>query len=114
MDMYEQFHAYVRYKLSKIYKIPKRQPIPMHLLGNIMGQMWDEVMKRNWKRRDYTFLANCVFVLLFQIEDIIQPHPNISLANIDEEMVKQDYTPLKMFQEAERYFVSMGFPPLPE
>lgn len=47
MDMYEQFHAYVRYKLSKIYKIPKRQPIPMHLLGNIMGQMWDEVMKRN-------------------------------------------------------------------
>ena len=44
---YEQLHGYVRHKLWQQYGeiVPKDGPIPMHLLGNMWGQTWDNVRK---------------------------------------------------------------------
>lgn len=43
--LYEQLHAYVRHKLRLKYGdiVSEEGPIPMHLLGNMWGQSWDNV-----------------------------------------------------------------------
>lgn len=44
--LYQQLHAYVRNKLSKKYGkdvVSERGPIPMHLLGNLWAQSWENV-----------------------------------------------------------------------
>lgn len=39
--LYKQLHAYVRYQLNKKYgdKVNLKKPIPMHLLGNMWGEL---------------------------------------------------------------------------
>lgn len=51
LPLYEQFHGYVRFKLSNVYNISRHRTIPMHLLGNIMAQIWSEVMWRESRVR---------------------------------------------------------------
>lgn len=44
--LYQQLHAYVRFRLREKYGkriVSEKGPIPMHLLGNMWGQSWDEV-----------------------------------------------------------------------
>lgn len=45
--LYQQLHAYVRYNLRKKYGdiVPEKGSIPMHLLGNMWAQSWDNVSK---------------------------------------------------------------------
>lgn len=47
--LYQQLHAYVRYQLKLKYGdiVSETEPIPMHLLGNMWGQSWENVMKTN-------------------------------------------------------------------
>lgn len=42
---YQQLHAYVRYKLNEKYGdiVPGNGSIPMHLLGNMWAQSWENV-----------------------------------------------------------------------
>lgn len=61
----------------------------MHLLGNMWGQQWAE------------------------IKDIVLPYKTNDV-NLTEEMVKQGYTPLKMFKLAETFFVSLNLSSLPK
>lgn len=44
---YEEIHAYVRFKLSKVYPdhVKLDEPIPAHLLGNMWAQDWSNVFK---------------------------------------------------------------------
>uniref|UniRef100_A0A182PQ22 Angiotensin-converting enzyme n=1 Tax=Anopheles epiroticus TaxID=199890 RepID=A0A182PQ22_9DIPT len=90
--LYEQIHAYVRYKLRKYYGseiVSEKGPIPIHLLGNMWGQTWDN------------------------IADITTPFPNKKLLDVTDEMVRQGYTPLKMFQMGDEFFQSLNMTKLP-
>ena len=65
---YQQLHAYVRAKLRAHYgedKVPKNQPIPAHLLGNMWAQMWGN------------------------INDLVTPYPGKSSVDVTPEMLKQ-------------------------
>jgi len=91
--LYDQLHAYVRMKLRQKYGeevVSKRGPIPAHLLGNMWAQTWSNIF------------------------DLLVPFPNKSSVDVTQEMVKQNYTPLKMFKMAEEFFVSLGLHPMPE
>lgn len=90
---YLQIHGYVRYRLRQYYGsdlVPENAPIPMHLLGNFWANEWSN------------------------IADKILPFPNKPQFDVTNEMVKQGYTPLKMFEMADDFFVSMGLKKVPE
>ena len=91
--LYEELHAYVRYHLNKKYgdeHVDPKGPLPAHLLGNMWSQSW----------------AN--------IADLLKPYPNKSSIEVTEEMKKQNWTAMTLFQKAEELFVSMGFDPMVE
>ncbi len=65
---YLQLHAYVRAKLRAHYgedKVPKDQPIPAHLLGNMWAQSWGN------------------------IDDLVMPYPGKTSIDVTPEMLKQ-------------------------
>ncbi|KAG5677065.1 hypothetical protein PVAND_006849 [Polypedilum vanderplanki] len=89
---YMQLHAFVRHKLHEHYgpeHVDLKKPIPMHLLGNMWGQLWE-------------------------IDDLIVPYQNASKIEFTEELVKQGYTAKKMFETAEEFFKSINLSPMPE
>lgn len=91
--LYQQIHGYVRYRLRQYYGnevLSETAPIPMHLLGNVWAEQWHH------------------------IADIVLPFPNKPLVDVSNEMVKQGYTPLKMFQLGDDFFTSMGLKALPQ
>jgi peptidyl-dipeptidase A len=88
--LYEELHAYVRYKLSKTYsKVDKNGPIPAHLFGNMWSQSW------------------------VNIYDLVEPYKGQPSLDVTGNMVKQKYTPLKMVKLAESFFTSIGLKALP-
>ncbi|XP_039290026.1 angiotensin-converting enzyme isoform X1 [Nilaparvata lugens] len=90
--LYRQLHAYVRRKLADYYgprRVRPDGPIPAHILGNMWGQSWKNIF------------------------DIVLPYPGKRRADVTPEMLRQGYTPLRMFQTAEEFFTSMGLKPMP-
>ncbi|XP_058124050.1 angiotensin-converting enzyme-like [Anopheles coustani] len=90
--LYEQLHAYVRYKLGQNYGdkvVSPTGPIPMHLLGDLWAQTWDN------------------------IADFTTPYPHKQLFDVTDEMIRQGYTPLKMFQMGDDFFASLNMTRLP-
>ncbi|KAK9731649.1 Angiotensin-converting enzyme [Popillia japonica] len=89
--LYLQIHAYVRNKLRQKYGdiVSEKGPIPAHLLGNMWAQTWSN------------------------IADISLPYPNITSPTVTQEMINQGYTPLKMFQTANDFFVSLNLTAMP-
>ena len=93
MPLYKQLHAYVRYQLVQKYGptvIDVTKPIPMHLLSNVWAQSWE-------------LLANYVL-----------PFPDVKSLDVTDEMVKQGYTQLSMFQKGDAFFQSMNMTALPK
>jgi peptidyl-dipeptidase A len=91
--LYGQLHCYVRGKLQKTYgaeRVPNGQPIPAHLLGNMWAQQWAEIYP------------------------LVEPYPGVSDLNVTNALVKQKYDPVKITQSAENFYVSLGFPKLPQ
>ncbi|CAM6031530.1 unnamed protein product, partial [Sphagnum compactum] len=91
--LYEQIHGYVRAKLRQHYGdevVSEHGPIPMHLLGNMWAQRWDDIM------------------------EIVAPYPAKPQLDVTDEMQKQGYTPLKMFQKGDEFFQSMNMTKLPQ
>uniref|UniRef100_A0A6P4FWL6 Angiotensin-converting enzyme n=1 Tax=Drosophila rhopaloa TaxID=1041015 RepID=A0A6P4FWL6_DRORH len=85
--LYEGLHAYVRRKLRDYYgpdRINRIAPIPSHILGNMYGQSWSNVL------------------------DILIPYPGRKLIDVTPRMVEQGYTPQLMFQLAEEFFTSIN------
>ena len=85
--------SYVRYKLNKVYGddvVNITQPIPMHLLGNMWGQQWNTVA------------------------ELVVPYPDKQTLDVTEEMLRQNYTQLKMFQMGDEFFTSLNMTKLPE
>ncbi|XP_058820850.1 angiotensin-converting enzyme-like [Topomyia yanbarensis] len=92
LPLYEMIHAYVRRKLREFYgpdKINRDVPLPDHILGDMYGQTWNNIL------------------------DLLIPYPGRSFLEVTPEMVKQGYNPLVMFQIAEEFFVSMNMSALP-
>ncbi|XP_055614135.1 angiotensin-converting enzyme-like [Uranotaenia lowii] len=91
--LYEQIHAYVRFKLRQKYGpaiVSENGPIPIHLLGNMWGQTWEG------------------------IADITTPFPEKKLIDVTDEMIKQGYNPLKMFKMGDDFFQSLNMTKLPQ
>ncbi|MGB8494824.1 MAG: M2 family metallopeptidase [Candidatus Acidiferrum sp.] len=91
--LYLSLHAYVRGQLAKKYGkdvVPPNGPIPAHLLGNIWAQEWNNV---------------------YDLMDSPKPAQSFDLTRILRER-KTD--PKGMVKYGENFFMSLGFPPLPQ
>ncbi|ELU13139.1 hypothetical protein CAPTEDRAFT_175968 [Capitella teleta] len=93
--LYEQLHAYVLRKLKEVHadhidEFPFTGHIPAHLLGNMWSQSWGN------------------------IEEFVRPAPEKPGLDVTEEMIRQGYTPLKMFELSEEFFTSLGLIPMTE
>jgi peptidyl-dipeptidase A len=90
--LYRALHAYVRRRLLEHYgedRVPARGPIPIHLLGDMWGQSWEGT---------------------FPLLAPPSTGPDLDLTSI---LVKRGLTPTEMVRTAERFFISLGFDPLP-
>ncbi|KAF5283057.1 hypothetical protein FQR65_LT14074 [Abscondita terminalis] len=90
--LYMQLHAYVRHKLRQRYGdiVPEKGPIPAHLLGNMWAQTWGN------------------------IADFTLPYPTVSGPDYSKLLSVNGYTPLKMFEMADKFFVSLNLTKMPD
>ncbi len=91
--LYNQLHCYVRGKLQKTYgadRVLDGKPIPAQLLGNMWAQQWGEIYP------------------------LVEPYPGVSDLNITGALQAQKYDAIKITQSAEAFYVSLGFPKLPQ
>lgn len=89
--LYTALHCFMRAKLSERYGVavqPRTGPIRAHLLGNMWGQNWGNLL------------------------DVAKPGAR-SQPDIDGYLVKAGYDPLRMVKTAEAFYRSLGFAPLP-
>ena len=90
--LYKQLHCYVRWKLHKKYGssvVDPKGPIPAHLLGNMWAQSWEN------------------------ISDLLGGHSSKD-EMLTKNLKKLKYTPRKMMEAGESFFVSLGMPSLPQ
>lgn len=91
--LYGSLHCYVRGKLQKTYgeqRVPAGRPIPAQLLGNMWAQQWGEIYP------------------------LVEPYPGATDLNVTAALKKQKYDPVRITQSAENFYVSLGFPKLPQ
>ncbi|XP_051014842.1 angiotensin-converting enzyme [Acomys russatus] len=89
--LYLNLHAYVRRSLHRHYGsqyINLNGPIPAHLLGNMWAQTWSNIY------------------------DLVAPFPSAPNLDATEAMVKQGWTPRRIFKEADSFFSSLGLLPV--
>ncbi|XP_042639493.1 angiotensin-converting enzyme [Orycteropus afer afer] len=90
--LYLNLHAYVRRALHRHYgpeRINLEGPIPAHLLGNMWAQTWSNIY------------------------DLVVPFPSAPKMDATEAMIKQGWTPKRMFEEADNFFTSLGLLAVP-
>uniref|UniRef100_A0A2K6G9P4 Angiotensin-converting enzyme n=1 Tax=Propithecus coquereli TaxID=379532 RepID=A0A2K6G9P4_PROCO len=90
--LYLNLHAYVRRALHRHYGaqlVNLEGPIPAHLLGNMWAQTWSNIY------------------------DLVVPFPSAPSLDATEAMIKQGWTPRRMFEEADNFFTSLGLLPVP-
>lgn len=91
--LYLSLHAYVRGQLAKKYGkdvVPPNGPIPADLLGNIWAQEWNNV---------------------YDLMDSPKPAQSYDLTKI---LVDRKTDPKGMVKYGENFFISLGFPSLPQ
>ena len=91
--LYDDLHCYVRAQLARHYgedKVPAGKPIPAHLLGNMWAQEWNNVY------------------------NLVEPYKGQPSLDVDAELKKQKYDPVRMVKMGEGFFTSLGLKPLPE
>ena len=91
--LYGSLHCYVRGKLQKTYgeaRVPADKPIPAQLLGNMWAQQWGEIYP------------------------LVEPYPGATDMNITAALEQQKYDPVRITRSAENFYVSLGFPKLPQ
>jgi peptidyl-dipeptidase A len=91
--LYLEMHAYVRYKLTKVYrgKVSEGDYIDAHLLGNMWAQSWVNIF------------------------DLVEPYKNKSSLDITANLVKDTRynSAEKLTRLAESFFISLGLKSLP-
>jgi peptidyl-dipeptidase A len=91
--LYVSLHAYVRHRLAETYGkdlVPEQGPIPAHLLGNMWAQQWGNVYP------------------------LVAPKDRDPGYDLTERLRAKGVEPLEMFRYGERFFLSLGFAPLPQ
>jgi peptidyl-dipeptidase A len=91
--LYGQLHCYVRDRLQKTYgaeRVPAGKPIPAQLLGNMWAQQWAEIYP------------------------LVEPYPGVADLDVTAALKRQKYDAVKITQSAENFYVSLGFPKLPD
>ncbi len=91
--LYDSLHCYVRGELNQKYGdevVSKTGPIPAHLLGNMWAQTWGNIY------------------------DEVSPENGDPGYDLTKLLVDNNYDEKKMVQQAEGFFTSLGFEPLPE
>ncbi|XP_030380441.1 angiotensin-converting enzyme-related protein [Scaptodrosophila lebanonensis] len=92
LPFYRQIHGYVRYRLRQHYGsevVPAEGNIPMHLLGNMWAQSWNEVI------------------------ELYTPYPEREFVDVQAEMERQEYGVRKLFELGDEFFQSLGMRALP-
>ncbi|XP_029283581.1 angiotensin-converting enzyme 2 [Cottoperca gobio] len=86
MPLYKELHAYVRDKLMGVYKghIDAEGPLPAHLLGDMWGRFWTNLYP------------------------LSVPYPAKPDIDVSKAMKEKGWTELQLFQEAEKFFMSVG------
>lgn len=86
MPLYEELHAYVRARLIEVYPghIDPQGPLPAHLLGDMWGRFWTNLYP------------------------LSIPYPDRPDIDVSKTMVEQGWTESQFFQEAEKFFMSVG------
>ena len=90
---YDALHCHVRAKLGDYYGtdvVPQDKPIPAHLLGNMWAQSWGNIY------------------------DLVKPERKMQVPDVTKALKAQGYDEIKMVKQAESFFTSLGFEPLPE
>ncbi|WP_164019971.1 M2 family metallopeptidase [Pyxidicoccus trucidator] len=91
--LYDELHCYVRGRLAKQYgeaKVPAGKPIPAHLLGNMWAQEWNNIYP------------------------LVEPFPGQASLDVNAELKKQGYDPMRMVKLGEKFFTSLGLKELPQ
>ncbi len=91
--LYDSLHCYVRGELNQHYGddvVPANGPIPAHLLGNMWAQQWGNIY------------------------DLVAPENADPGYNVTELLAEHQYDEKKMVEQAETFFTSLGFEPLPD
>jgi peptidyl-dipeptidase A len=91
--LYDSLHCYVRGRLQQTYgaeRVPDGKPIPAHLLGNMWAQQWAEIYP------------------------LVEPYPGVLDLDVSGALKKQKYDAVRITQSAEAFYVSLGFPKLPQ
>ncbi len=92
--LYDALHCYARAKLAKHYGeqvVPAGKPIPAQLLGNMWAQEWSNLYA-----------------------DLLVPYPQAHVPSADAALKAQHWDAQKMARSAEGFYVSLGFPHLPQ
>ena len=90
---YDALHCHVRAELGNQYgtdKVPQDQPIPAHLLGNMWAQSWGNIY------------------------DLVKPKQPLDVIDVTQALAAHNYDEIKMVKQAESFFSSLGFKPLPD
>jgi peptidyl-dipeptidase A len=90
--LYVALHAYVRQRLRDTYGdvVPADGPIPAHLLGNMWAQDWSNIYP------------------------LVAPKDTDSGIDLTSRLRAKGVDEIEMVRYGERFFTSLGFPPLPE
>uniref|UniRef100_A0A8C1B627 Angiotensin-converting enzyme n=1 Tax=Cyprinus carpio carpio TaxID=630221 RepID=A0A8C1B627_CYPCA len=86
LPLYKELHAYVRAKLQDVYPghIASDACLPAHLLGDMWGRFWTNLYP------------------------LMIPYPEKPDIDVSSEMVAQGWDELRLFKEAEKFFVSVN------
>ncbi|XP_048108405.1 angiotensin-converting enzyme 2-like isoform X1 [Alosa alosa] len=86
MPLYKELHAYVRAKLQEAYPghIHPEGGLPAHLLGDMWGRFWTNLYP------------------------LSVPYPHKPDIDVSDAMMNQGWTIRRMFDEAEKFFVSVN------
>lgn len=90
---YDALHCHVRAKLGDQYGtdvVPQDKPIPAHLLGNMWAQSWGNIY------------------------DLVKPEQELNVIDVTKALEENGYDEIKMVKQAESFFSSLGFEPLPD
>lgn len=92
--LYKELHCYTRMKLNQKYGDavqPATGPIRADLLGNMWAQQWSSIY------------------------DVVKPADSVPIRyDLTQRLVDKGYTPIKMVETGEAFFVSLGLAPLPK
>ncbi|HET7709624.1 MAG TPA: M2 family metallopeptidase [Sphingomicrobium sp.] len=92
--LYDQLHCYTRTKLNQKYG-DRIQPATGRIRADLLGNMWAQ----EW--------AN--------VYDVVAPKGAGDIGyNLTDLLVRKKYTPEQMVRTGERFYTSLGLPPLPE